>query len=252
MGKNIIEFIGPPGVGKSSIYKSLCKQWNANHNWIHQDALLAPPKPSLLKFTRWLEHTTQVLLGRKLAKTLPLDYGLRFVNNHKELAALCWNHLSDPGFFNDQAMGRRFRAAYFLFLDYCRYQAILEANSRRTCIIDEGFLQKSFLILDDKQAMEDLVKRYVSVLPLPYAIIYVDTPDQELIKNRLRNRKKGLHPPGAKPDETILAETGKWQHLLQMIVDIIQQDQVIIHRVDGAKPIPENVKSIHQFLTRIS
>jgi GTPase SAR1 family protein len=254
MGKNIIEFIGPPGVGKTAIYRALCRHWQANHNWIYQDALLAPKKPPIFKLAQWMEYNTQVVLGRKLAKALPVESGLRFVNNNKELAAFCWNHLSDPTFFNDQSIGKRFRAAYFLFLDFCRYQAIQENENgcHRSCIIDEGLLQKSFLIHDNQEVMLAAIKQYLAVIPLPYATIYIDTPDKEIIKQRLHSRRKTLHPYFVKNETALLSETGKWQYLLQLIADIIEEKKVLIYRVDGAKPINENVRLIYQFLARIN
>jgi hypothetical protein len=250
MEKKIIEIIGPPGVGKSSIYKSLCQDWNAKKNWIYQDALLAPKKPSFVTFTRWLEYKTQVLLGKKLAKALPVENGLRFVGNHEQLGAFCWHHLSNPTFFTDQESGKRFRAAYFLFLDFCRYQAIQDKSYDGPCLIDEGFLQKSFLIHDDQQVMKDLIPQYLSLIPLPYAVIYIDTPDKHIIKERLHNRRKGGHSSVARNEDVLVAETARWQDLLQMVLDTIGE-KVTVYKIDGAKPIRENVAVINNFLTNI-
>lgn len=250
MGKRIIEFIGPPGIGKSSIYKAVCQQWNKKNNWIHQDALLAPRKPGLLHFVQWLIYNFQVLLGRKLVKSLPVDFGLRFINHYRELAGFCWDHLSDPAFFNGQALDMRFRSAYFLFSDFSRYQAIQESVHPLPCIIDEGLLQKSFLIHDDDQVMRDLVRRYISLIPLPYAIIYIDTPDKQLICQRLQSRKKKLPAHLTKNRQELLAETEKWQHLLGMILEMVRH-QVIVCRVDGARPVQENVQLIQAFLANL-
>lgn len=248
MGKHIIEFVGPPGVGKSTLFNSLCQQWNKDSNWIHQDALLAPRKPGLLDFSNWLAYNSQVLLGKKLAKSIPIDYGLRFADKHRELAGFYWDHLSDPAYFQDQALDKRFRWAYFLFSDFCRYQAIQEKFSGRPCVIDEGLLQKSFLLHDDQQLMRHLLRRYLTLVPLPYAIVYIDTPDQQILLQRLQKRKKKLPAHLEKNTQAVLAETGKWQQLLQMIIELVKEQQVIICPVDGARPIQENVKRISRFL----
>jgi guanylate kinase len=251
MGKHIIEFVGPPGIGKSSIYKSLCKQWNKDDNWIHQDALLAPRKPGLLDFANWLAYHVQVLLGKKLAKSIATEYGLRFADHHRDLAGFYWNHLSDPVFFPDQALDKRFRAAYFLFSDFCRYQAIQESPSDRPCAIDEGLLQKSFLLHDDQQLMRDLMRRYLLVVPLPYAIVYIDTPDKQVISERLHKREKKLPVHLAKNEQALLTETEKWQHLLQMMLEMVKDEKVIVYAVDGAKPIKDNVNLIREFLANL-
>jgi thymidylate kinase len=251
MGKHIIEFIGPPGVGKSSIYRSLCQQWNANCAWIHQDELIAP-RPSIRNFTEWLEFNYLALLGRRRGKGGPMDNGLRFIQNHKELAALCWDHLSNPLFFNEEAVGKRYRAIYYLLHDFYRYQAILESACEHVCIIDEGFLQKSFLIHDDEAIMLAFIRRYLQLVPLPHAIVYIDTPDKELIAERLRSRKKSLPPQLAKNPAALLAETEKWQQFLQLVLGLMEKESVIIHRIDAARPIRENVQLLNQFLTCIS
>jgi hypothetical protein len=251
MGKHIIEFIGPPGIGKSSIYKSVCQQWNKKNNWIHQDALLAPKKPGLLHFPRWLIYNFQVLLGRKLVKSIPVDYGLRFVHHQPALAGFCWDHLSDPVFFNAQALDKRFRSAYFLFSDFSRYQAIQESADQRPCILDEGLLQKSFLLHEQEQLMRELLCRYLSLIPLPYAIVYIDTPNKQIISDRLQSRQKKLPAHLENNHPALLAETGKWQHLLRMTLEMVQQQQVSICRVDGAQPIKENVQLIRNFLANL-
>lgn len=251
MSKHIIEFIGPPGIGKSSIYKTLCQKWNRKNNWIHQDALLAPKRPGLLHLTQWLIYNFQVLFGRKLVKSLPNEYGLRFINNHRELAAFCWHHLSDPAFFNDRALDMRFRSAYLLFADFCRYQAIWESPYQRPCIMDEGLLQKSFLIHEDEQVMRNLMHRYLSVVPLPYAIVCIDTPNKHIISQRLQSRSKKLPAHLGKNQQDLLAETAKWQHLLGMILEIVRDRQVTVCRVDGARPIKENVQLIRDFLANL-
>jgi hypothetical protein len=251
MGKHIIEFVGPPGVGKSSIYQSLCRQWNKDNNWIHQDALLAPRKPGLLDFPNWLAYNLQVLLGKKLAKSIPAEYGLRFADHHRDLAGFYWNHLSDPAFLQGRALNQRFRSAYFLFSDFCRYQAIRESASDRPCVIDEGLLQKSFLLHDDQQLMRNLMRRYLSLVPLPYAMVYINTPDKQVILERLHKREKKLPAHVEKNAQAALAETAKWQQLLQMILEMVKEQQVITYAVDGSKPIKENVKLIRDFLTKL-
>jgi adenylate kinase family enzyme len=251
MGKHIIEFLGPPGVGKSSLYNALCQQWHQDSNWIHQDALLAPPKPGMLDFTNWLAYTFQVLQGKKRAKSIPIEYGLRFADQHQELAGFYWDHLSDPVFFQDPALDKRFRWAYFLFSDFCRYQAIQQKPSNRPCVIDEGLLQKSFLLHEDEELMRHVMRRYLALVPLPYAIVYIDTPDQQILLDRLQKRKKKLPAHLEKNTQAVLAETGKWQRLLQTILELVKEQQVIICAVDGARPIPENVQRISGFLANL-
>jgi thymidylate kinase len=250
MGDKIIEVLGPPGVGKSAIYHSLCYQWKPQFNWIYQDALLAP-EPPISHFIKWLEYNAYRLLGKKLVKSPAVDFGVRFANENKELAKFYWNHLSDTGFQHKGEAAHRFRSAYFLFSDFCRHQAIRESPCNKPCIIDEGFLQKSFLIHADKQYMRDLIDQYLALLPLPYAILYIDTPHKNIISERLRNRKKVHITHIGKDDAALMEETEKWQYLFNTILERTEKKNVLTFKIDGAQPIANNVARIKEFLAEI-
>jgi hypothetical protein len=251
MGDKIIEVIGPPGVGKSAIYQALCYEWKPQCNWIYQEALLAPEKPPVSHFVNWLAHNAYQLLGKKSAKRPSVDFGVRFVNENKELATFYWNHLSKNGLGHNGEAAQRFRSAYFLFADFCRYQAIRESPCRKPCIIDEGFLQKSFLIDADQQRMRDVIDQYLALLPLPYALVYIDTTHKNIISKRLRNRKKVHISHIGKDDAALLEETAKWQYLFNTILEKTEKKNVLTCKIDGAQPIADNVALIKKFLAEI-
>lgn len=240
MSQKIIEIIGPPGIGKTTIYESLCKTWRSTFNWTYQEALLTP-KPHFSEFNKWTEYRLRRLLGKKITKSIPVEYGLRFIENHQELANFYWNYLS-----NAPEISKRFRAAHFLFTDFCRYQAIVESNAVQPCIINEGLLQKSFFIHNDEQVMLAALDKYMPLLPLPYAIIYINTPDTSLIIERLRSRKKIIASHLGKGYNDLFADIEKWQYLLNLIVEKMKCKNVPIYHIEGSKPLEENVILINK------
>lgn len=250
-GKKIIEIIGPPGAGKSTLYHLVCQKWRPQYNWIHQDAILAPKKPGILQLAQWLQYNAHALLGKRLVKHIPVDMGLRFIENHQDFASFCWSHLSSSVTTNGQDLAKRFRAAHFLFADFRRYQAIYESPCTKPCLIDEGFLQKSFLLQDNKEKMQALTEQYLSLQPMPYGIIHIDTSDRQVISQRLRTRKKVLPRHLAENEEALRAETKKWQNLLDMILSRVEKESVLVYHLDATKPIAENAELINQFLTRL-
>ncbi|WP_157593763.1 AAA family ATPase [Pontibacter actiniarum] len=246
----LVEIVGPPGVGKSTIYKALCKKWSPECNWVYQDALLAPAKPSFLRFSKWLEYNYKVLAGKRRAKSVPVEYGLDFIQENQALADFCWAFLSDTGTAPGNG-AHRYRAAYFLFGDFCRYQALQKAASTRPCVIEEGFLQKSFLVQGNGASAEQLIDRYINLIPLPRAIIYIDAADKVTITNRLTSRPKTIASHIGKGVAALEQETEKWQCTLGAILGRLHAQHVDIYKVDGEKTVEENVQVIRKVLQNL-
>jgi hypothetical protein len=244
-----VEVIGPPGIGKSTIYKALCSKWQPNAPWIYQEALLAPGKPSFSAFSKWIEYHFRKFSGKPKKMSLSVDYGLQFVDNNVELAHFYWNHLSDPHTYKHEEIGHRFRSSYFLFSDFCRYQAILATRTDKTCVIEEGFLQKSFLLKENKKEMIDIVNSYVPLLPLPDALVYINTTNKEVILSRLGGRKKVIASHQGKDKEALLADIEKWQFLFELIVEKMKEHRIPVYNIDGERSVEENAFLLNKILS---
>ncbi|HEY8897722.1 MAG TPA: hypothetical protein VIM79_23010 [Niastella sp.] len=246
MKPKVIEIIGPPGVGKSTIYQSLCRQWDTNAHWVYPEVLLTG-KPPLTHFRKWMAYRMRILLHKKLKKSIPVDYGLRFDENHQALANFCWKHLSETGFYEEKDANKRFRSAYFLFSSFCLYQAINEKATADPCIIEEGLLQKSFFIKDNEvnnQQSLNLLNQYLQLVPLPYAIIYIDTPDTNEVVKRLRGRGKVIASHLGKDDDALRRDIDNWRYIQDNIIQKMQQSGVGIMRINSMQPVKENVAQI--------
>ena len=144
MPVEIIEIIGPPGIGKTTLYNALCKNWRSSMKWTHQNAILNPA-PLRSDLSKWIRYQAKKLFNMDLSKSVPLEFGLRFAQSHPRLVNFCWRQLSDENVFPEEMGGLRFRSGYLLYLDFCRYQAITELRPKVPCLLNEGLLQKSFL-----------------------------------------------------------------------------------------------------------
>jgi deoxyadenosine/deoxycytidine kinase len=254
MNPKFIEIIGPPGVGKSTIYQSLCRKWDSSSKWVYPEVLLTN-KPSLFPIKNWMIYRMRMLLHKKLIKTVPVDYGLRFDEQQQKLARFCWKHLSDTHFYEEKEANRRFRSAYFLFSSFCLYQAIIEKGSANPCIIEEGFLQKSFFIKDneaDDQLAKSLLNEYLSLVPSPYAIIYIDAADTNEVVKRLRGRSKIIASHFGKDDEALRRDIENWRHVQDNILEKMKLTGVSIIRINGLQPVKKNVAQILKMLNNLN
>jgi len=245
-----VEIIGPPGIGKSKLFWALSKKWTPRKNWIYDDMLLAPKKPGILKPVQWINYQYRLYSGKNLTKSLSNDFGIRFIQNNQALADFCWTVLTENPQHN--SLESRYRHAYFIFVNFCGYQAIAEKGSHKPCLIEEGLFQKSFLIQEDRQMMEDLVEEYLSVLPLPKAMVGLDSADTELILKRIKGRKKIIPSHNNKDEAGLRKDIENWQYLVQLMLDKLEKKNVLVYKIDGGKPLEEKVAILEPILQSLN
>lgn len=247
MSFEIIEIIGPPGIGKTTFYNALCKNWRGSLKWTYQNALLSPA-PLFSDLSNWLMFRAKKLFNKDLYKSVPLEFGLRFTQSYPELVNFCWKQLSDENVFPDEMAGLRFRSVFLLYLDFCRYQAITEKGSSITCLLNEGLLQKSFLNQGNVNLLPDLINTYLSLVPLPKGIICLNTEDSGLVVERLLNRPKIIASHLGKSRNALLEDIIKWQFQLRLINSWMLNHHVKVYNLDGAKSVKENVLIMTEIL----
>jgi adenylate kinase family enzyme len=249
MAAEIIEIIGPPGIGKTTFYNALSKKWRPSCYWTYQEALLTT-KPTFSDFNNWIKYRIKRILKKKLSKSVPIEFGLRFAQLHPELANFCWQQLSDENVCANIKIEMRFRSAFLLYLDFCRYQAIAEKESITPCVLNEGLLQKSFLVQRELRVMSDLINKYLTLVPLPRAIIYINSEDKELIVERLINREKIIATHLGKNKKELLEDIITWQYQLELIISWMLDHNVMVYNIDGARSVKENILFITKILEK--
>jgi adenylate kinase family enzyme len=244
----IIELVGPPGIGKSTLYKALCKDWRSGCNWIYQEKLLSN-QPTINSPKKWLQYQVKKMLATHNGHSIPVEYGMRFTEKNNKTANYLWNYLNENMVCGDDMIGQKFRAAYFLFKDYSRYQAIWEKESNMPCIIDEGLLEKSFFVLDNRNKMNEKMETYLDIVPLPNALIYFDTDDPEVIVERLLTRSKTIASHKGKSREELKQNIQNWQELLKIITGKLLEKEIPVYRLEGLHSVQQNVQKLKEILT---
>lgn len=252
MRSRVVEFIGAPASGKSTIYDALCREWKSDSGWIYPGMLLGRQSLSITRLGEWTSYRVKRLLRMKLHHSTSVNDGLRYIRNHEELTSFYWDLLNNPDCSAGRDISLRFRAVYFLYRDFCQYQAIQDAAPAVPCLIDEGLLQKSFLIDRTLQEVGDLLDDYLPLLQLPCGIIWVNLEDTETLLQRLRNRKKIIATHIGKNDDELLDDLLNWRKVLELIVDKVQSYDIKIVRLNGQDSIKKNIGRIQEFVTNLS
>jgi hypothetical protein len=248
---NLVEIIGPPGVGKSTLYLATCKQWQKNLNWIHEKELYTPEQPPLRHFAKWAEYHLRRLAGKSLIRSFRNESGVEFSQQNPELAEFIWNHLG-KFYSGKEEAALRYRAAYFLFLNFCRYQGLLTEPSHRHILIEEGFLQKSFLVHQDENYLSDLLDEYLSLVPLPAAVVSITSPDEGLILKRLTQRGKIIASHQGKGEQEILEDLRKWNLLNRLISQKLTLKNIPVWTLDGEKKLGQKVDELKKILSSLN
>ncbi|UCS92962.1 hypothetical protein KZP23_20215 [Echinicola marina] len=249
---NIVEIIGVPGVGKSSVFKELCNEWNSKQKWTHLDALINQGKTKSNGFINQSINLIKRFLKVKKHQSFEINKGIQYAHNNEVLSQFFWQHLSNTEFEANADPALRFRSAFFLYRDFCRYQAIHDNANGIPCIMDEGFLQKSFLVHKDKKIIEAVLDDYLSLIQLPKAVIWVHVRPIHIILDRIKMRKKRIASHIDLGDEMLKIETKKWMRLIKLLIKKVEQKGVRIYKIDGRDSIENNVKKVKSILSSLS
>ena len=240
----IIEFIGPPGIGKTTLHNALCRQWTSKCNWVFPEYLFSGWS-SRTSFKFWANYHLRKFLSKPV-KSVPVEYGLKYIENNRPLAEFLWNHISGKAAYDAHEIGKRFRSAYFLFNNFSKYQAIWDAQYNKPCLIDEGLLEKSFLILEDEQAIVDLIEEYLPLIPLPHAVVYLNTPDTGAIVDRLMHRPKVIASHMGKNRAQLEKDIERWQFYFNIIINQLKELNIPVYFIDGLKPVDEKIALVNK------
>lgn len=243
----IIEIVGPPGIGKSTIYNALSSLWKQQDSWQPQNALLRRSNPPISQVRSWLGYHLTEILSLKKSTAVPVEVGLRFANNHKALSFFFWSYLCGHATRKKDA-GNAFSTAYFLFKDFCRYQAIWDANSPRPCLLDNGFLSKAFLFHEDEEQLKQQLDEYLSLVPLPHAIICLENEENEPAFDTQDdppgNDQKLQHPAE-------LMNLERCRAVYKMIVEKMEGYRIPLCRVNVRNGNEKNLPVLLNFLHRM-
>ena len=188
-----VEFVGPPGSGKSTLRKCLSKKSNCCTVEDEVVSLVRSDRSPKVLSTLF-RLLPRVLIGKRPDDLIRFS-GLRM----KLLDDFMERYLGVQPFLRDwdsvNCLKNKELALERFLTTAAKYQAIGKEKAKEYCLTDEGFLQKTVsLFLSPGQttaADENLLKAYLLAVPLPQKIVYVFA-DTTTCYNRMMSRSKGL------------------------------------------------------------
>jgi thymidylate kinase len=245
----IIELCGAPGAGKSTIYKEIVANWKKKYNWVPGHFLYPTTKIN----THNLKYFTKSLVD-KIYKTTDAaamkNAGEEFIVENPVYVDAVWNNIFYRNKENFNSGNLRFHAADYWFKIFQKIQVLKNSESKKLALIDEGLIQRIDSALYKSQTIEqekDEIRDLINIMPLPHALIYIETNASENL-SRLRSRKKKLKAHIHLPDQDLLEMLLNYQQRWQFVCEILKDKEIPVLKIDGSLISKDNSQIILQYL----
>jgi thymidylate kinase len=247
---DIVEFIGPRGVGKSTVYKELVKQTNKKSVFAPAHDFL--PIKSNINFLS-LDYIR--LLGKKVLKKPFVDNdkirsaSYEFISQNRKFSSLCWDLISKNQICDYNGTDNRLRVANNLYQYFGIYQTIVNSENPNLCIRDELLLHTMVQVTNNEETNEDDIIAFSNDVPLPKAVILFDAP-AELLAERSFNRK--INQSQKNKSFKSLVKSGEMERKKYTILkEQLINKKIPVFVIDTTQLVKDNVDSIICFISKI-
>ena len=247
----VIEFIGPPGVGKSSVYSGIVKRWKRKYNWAPRHHFLPVSMKADTGEINFWELQVRKLLGKPAFNSYKISRSAyEFLSENPKFVSLCWDLIDNNRREDHLGVDNRFRSAHYLFSVFGYYQAIKHSNDPRNCVSDELLVHRIIQITKDSLNNDEL-SLFADSVPLPRALMHFDAPAW-LLAERINNRKRQvLRHKDLEADrltELCLQDKARFIH----IANLLEKRGVAILTIDTQNnTMEECVNKVLDFLKNI-
>ncbi len=250
----IVEFVGTPGVGKTTIYKEMITRSNKKHKWIPGEFLFPKEKLTAEHYGTFILNFLKHITGRKGVDIMAMEEaGGRFVALYPEYIDQCWNNINCLHKKNINGLDLRFQKVSYLYKLIQKIQTLRETESNQIAIVDEGLIH---LITNSLCKREDLaeeqkeIENFLQIMPVPNGIVSIETDLEENTK-RLLQRKKVI-PMHKLLKKSQLEKVISIDHKKRAAVNSILETQNIpLLRINSTDKVAINVSKIINFVENL-
>ncbi|WP_299823025.1 hypothetical protein [uncultured Pontibacter sp.] len=271
----VVEICGSPGVGKSTIFEEIIRRKSREDSWTTATNVNPYDEQSWLDFAKKIAR--EIRKGKKtlsnsrieennyefvrriykdikngkdyVDQTALKEAGDRFVAQFPEYLEACWGNIYLKQRKSSNGMDLRFEKAEFIYRIIKKIQVLRENASGKYIIIDEGLinmidrgLYKSTSPLEEKEEIYNLLE----VMPLPDAIVYLETDLREnakrlLSRRDIRDMHRGLSIDG------LVAITKACRDRIVTSINFLEDKGIPVLYLDSSQPVRLNADKIITF-----
>ncbi|MBO9517968.1 MAG: hypothetical protein J7493_07855 [Porphyrobacter sp.] len=242
-----VEFVGPPGVGKSAIYHAVRERLGAKSLYrTAQEGRFLSAKASLehLGPLQRLSYLSAFQLpraghvyARRLAVTSSED-SFRLNLHHQEAFLECCSEMARTGFGDAFARFARLPIMLEELRDLYLWRRLPPAVQ---ILQPDGLVQKGWVCA--RQTRE----AYFSSVPKPGAVVLVGARP-EVILERLRTRGRRIHAHLGLSDSELLAASVEATEAFRTAAQVLRHRGVPVLEVDGEGPLHDSAEYVAEFL----
>lgn len=182
-----IEFVGVPGVGKSTTYEFLKTKYAKGSKWVPYEELCKSKyddRKGIKEFI--IAYLIKKIKPNELSKISPDRVVLnKAIENNPELIKLFWNNISKIENINGEDL--RFYGVNYIRAILEKFQRINQETSDKYCLVDEGLIHNInyFTTSASDPGFYKQVSNILSIIDLPQAVIYFNGDIKTIVKRTL-------------------------------------------------------------------
>lgn len=233
----IIELLGPSGVGKSSLYLELQKQWSDDASWaVYHDFVYRRRKIDPVTFALKLKSFwTKVQNSDYFWNEGNLkDSQREFADDHPGFMSVLMDLIQDHTREGYNGEDKRFMVTFFTLKSIGRLHAVMEKREdERVCLVDEALISR-IMHLNSPSFTESDLETYLAAMPLPDGLVYLNAP-VEVVLERIRKRKKLSTIHEGLSETEIQLYTENTQQLMEAVIHFLNQNKIPVLQLDARK-----------------